>query len=94
VSLARVPLRIPGLSFSKSLLIDASQLAVVRGLVRERTQQLGSDTLIAQEVFKTRRCRSSYGVAVRVPYDESKHVGLPVTRDDNNNRRWVSNVVE
>jgi hypothetical protein len=94
VSLVKVPLIIRGMTTCKSLLIDISQLAVVRGLVRERTQQLGSDTLVAQEVFSTRRCRNSYGVAVRVPYDESKHLGLPVARDENNNRRWVSNVVE
>jgi hypothetical protein len=94
VSLARVPLRILGVPTCVSLLIDVSQLAVVRGLVRERTQQLGSDTLTAQEVFSTRRCRNSYGVAVRVPYDESKHLGLPITRDEHNNRRWVSNIVE
>jgi hypothetical protein len=67
---------------------------VVRGLVRERTQQLGSFTASGQEVFRTRRCRNSYGVAVRVPYDESKHKGLPVMKDEYNNRRWVGNIVE
>lgn len=75
-------------------LTQASQLAVVRGLVRERTQQLGTEVSTGQEVFRSRRCRNSYGVAVRIPYDESKHKGLPITRDEHTNRKWVGNVVE
>jgi hypothetical protein len=66
----------------------------VRGLVRERTQQLGVGTSVGTEVFKTRRCRNSYGIAVRVVYDESKHKGMHVTVDHRDNRRWVMNVVE
>jgi hypothetical protein len=66
----------------------------VRGLVRERTQQLGVGSSVGTEVFTTRRCRNSYGIAVRVLYDESKHKGMPVTADHRDNRQWVMNVVE
>ena len=66
----------------------------MRGLVRERTQQLGAGTSVGTEVFTARRCRNSYGIAVRVAYDESRHKGLPVVVDPRDNRRWVENVVE
>ncbi|PIB01699.1 hypothetical protein CB0940_02019 [Cercospora beticola] len=70
------------------------QLAVVRGLVRERTQQLGVDTKIGQEVFTARRCRNSYGIIVNVPFDETKHAGLPKTWNPNTNRFYVPNCIE
>lgn len=62
--------------------------------MRERTQQLGIDTMVGQEVFGSRRCRNSYGVAVRIAYDELRHKGLPVFTDPHDNRRWVDNLVE
>lgn len=37
---------------------------------------------------------NSYGFAVRVAYDESKHRGLPVITDRFNGRRRVEGVVE
>ena len=78
----------------QSLLTQARQLAVVRGLVRDRTQELGSETRIGQNVFRRRRCRNSYGIVVRVPYSEELHRGLPTIRDPNDNRLWVQNIVE
>ncbi|KAK5170090.1 uncharacterized protein LTR77_004674 [Saxophila tyrrhenica] len=70
------------------------QLAVVRGLVKERTQQLGVDSSRGQEVFTTRRCRNSYGVLVRHPYNEAEHKGLPTVTNANNKRPYVVDIVE
>lgn len=78
--------------FSCSLLISRSQLAVVRGLVRERTQQLGRSSVEGQEVFNTRRCRNSYGVVVRSLYNEAKHKGLTTVKDGD--RVWVEGAIE
>ncbi|KAK5707217.1 hypothetical protein LTR17_020906 [Elasticomyces elasticus] len=47
-----------------------------------------------QEVFGTRRCRNSYGVAVRVLYDPKRHKGLPFVTDPNTKRQWVENMVD
>lgn len=71
----------------------SSQLSVVRGLVRERTQQLGVRPSGGQAVFKTRRCRNSYGVACREPYSEAKHGSLP-TFKNHDGRLWVENCIE
>jgi hypothetical protein len=75
-------------------LTGSRQLAVVRGLVRERTQQLGVNMSTGQEVFTTRRCRNSYGVVVRRLYDETKHEGLAFITDPRSNRRWIPDVIE
>lgn len=77
-----------------AILTLCRQLAVVRGLVRERTQQLGSARSAPQEVFKTRKCRNSYGVVVSVPYDASRHLGLPTTKKPNSDALWVPNIIE
>ncbi|EME79343.1 uncharacterized protein MYCFIDRAFT_142349 [Pseudocercospora fijiensis CIRAD86] len=69
------------------------QLAVVRGLVRERTQQLGKGPSAGQDVYKTRHCRNSYGVAVREPYNFAKH-GMVSTIKGNDGREWVENCIE
>lgn len=66
----------------------------MRGLVRERTQQIGLSNSVGQEIFGTRRCRNSYGIAVRVPYDETKHRWLPTITDQLNSSRWVEHMVE
>lgn len=70
------------------------QLAVVRGLVRERTQQLGTNSLAAQEVFTTRHCRNSYGVVVRETYDPVKHWGMPFEVNRMTKVPYVSEVIE
>ncbi|SMQ49896.1 unnamed protein product [Zymoseptoria tritici ST99CH_3D7] len=70
------------------------QLAVVRGLVRERTQQIGFETKMGQEVFTARRSRNSYGIIVNVPYDESQHQGWPTVWNPNKNRLYVPCCIE
>ncbi|KAK5125179.1 hypothetical protein LTR85_000855 [Meristemomyces frigidus] len=70
------------------------QLAVVRGLVRERTQRLGTPVAAGPEVFETRRCRNSYGAIVRELYNDSKHRGLPIVQDMHDGRQWVDHVVD
>ena len=74
-------------------LINNRQLTVVRGLVKERIQQLGHGFGAGQEVFTTRRCRNSYGVVVSELYDPNRHQNLPtITRLDG--RLWVAQCVE
>ncbi|KAF2768854.1 hypothetical protein EJ03DRAFT_351864 [Teratosphaeria nubilosa] len=70
------------------------QLAVVRGLVRERTQQLGVSPKIGQEVFTTRRCRNSYGVVVNARYDESRHRGQPTFYNAYSQATYVPSAIE
>ncbi|KXS95555.1 hypothetical protein AC578_5259 [Pseudocercospora eumusae] len=69
------------------------QLAVVRGLVRERTQQLGKGPSAGEDVYKTRHCRNSYGVAVREAYNFAKH-GMASTIKGNDGREWVENCID
>ncbi|KAK3655219.1 hypothetical protein LTR56_003640 [Elasticomyces elasticus] len=80
----------------QTMWVSEPQLTVVRGLVRERTQQLGfkSSAVPGREVFRTRRCRNSYGVALRVLYDPIRHKELPFVTDPSTNQRWVENVVQ
>ncbi|KAK1086943.1 hypothetical protein LTR33_001309 [Friedmanniomyces endolithicus] len=70
------------------------QLAVVRGLVRERTQQLGIKGGAGQEVFGTRRCRNSYGVITRELYNPAVHRGLPNVTDPVSGKLYVVNIIE
>lgn len=73
---------------------DDSQLAVVRGLVTERTQQLGKVSQPGLEVFRTRRCRNSYGVVVREPYNPDRHKGLPVATNKYTGQKFVEELIE
>lgn len=66
----------------------------MKGLVRERTQQLGSSHSAAQQVFKTRRCRNSYGIIVSQPYDPLRHLGLPTYKKPDSEALWVPNTIE
>ncbi|QIW94963.1 hypothetical protein AMS68_000481 [Peltaster fructicola] len=81
-------------AITRIMKVPEPQLAVVKGLVRERTQQLGNTLSAGQEVFQTRRCRNSYGMVVRVPYTEALHRGLPVTVDPNDGGQWVDHMVD
>ncbi|KAK5115755.1 hypothetical protein LTR62_000844 [Meristemomyces frigidus] len=74
--------------------VPEPQLAVVSGLVRERTQRWGTRAVLGQEVFETRRCRNSYGTIVREKYDERKHAGLPFVSDPHDGALWVEHVVD
>jgi len=67
-----------------------SQLAVVKGLVRHRAQQIGINvTPIGQ------RCAAvSYGVVVNQRYDPRKHLGQRVIRDDRDKKRWAIDQIE
>lgn len=67
---------------------------MTRGLVRERTQQLGNDSQEGQEAFRYRRCRNSYGVVVSVDYKEELHEGLPITHNSLTGKKTVENLVE
>ncbi|KAF2223070.1 hypothetical protein BDZ85DRAFT_121257 [Elsinoe ampelina] len=70
------------------------QLAVVYGLVKERTQQIGTNTSLGEEVFSTRCCRNSYGIVVRELYDETRHAGLPFIEDANDGCKWAPNLID
>lgn len=72
---------------------------MVRGLVRERTQQLGGKDTPGKEVFTARRCRNSYGVIVREVFEESKHKDLGIEKsslkpDPIDGELYVENCVE
>ncbi|KAK2750331.1 hypothetical protein FQN57_003811 [Myotisia sp. PD_48] len=56
------------------LTVDEPQLAVVCGLVRDRTQQLER----GENSFCYRRCPVSYGIVIDQRYDPQKHIGEPV----------------
>ncbi|KAF2156898.1 actin-like ATPase domain-containing protein [Myriangium duriaei CBS 260.36] len=70
------------------------QLAVVRGLVRGRTQQLAATASERGDVFRLRRCRNSFGVVIRAPYDATMHSQIPCTIDPKDQSRWAEDLVD
>ncbi|KAK5047574.1 hypothetical protein LTR84_006671 [Exophiala bonariae] len=69
---------------------DKPQLAVVRGLVMDRVQEIISD----RNVYVERCCRSSYGVVARHPYNPMFHQGEPVSEDPRDKRRWAEQQID
>ena len=66
------------------------QLAVVQGLVIDRTQKISRGT----GVYRDRCCRVSFGVVCREEYDEIKHRGEKVTTDPLDKSRWAEDQVD
>lgn len=62
-----------------------SQLAVVRGLVMARIQEVDQDLM----VYKQLCCRNSYGILCRQEYDPSIHLGEDVTIDPRDGKKWA-----
>ncbi|KAI1611880.1 hypothetical protein EDD37DRAFT_651436 [Exophiala viscosa] len=74
----------------KMLLAENMQLAVVRGLVGYRTQQIGqrSTPIVG-------RCAPvSYGVVVNQRYDQDRHLGQRVVRDNRDGKKWAVDQIE
>ena len=66
------------------------QLAVVHGLVMNRTQQI----VHRQEVFKQRCCRASYGLLVHEVYDQARHTGEDPHKDPLTGKVWALNQID
>lgn len=45
-------------------------------------------------VFKERCCRLSYGMICRELYDETRHIGEDVTRDNRDGKKWAVNQID
>lgn len=66
------------------------QLAVVRGLVMDIIQTLSHDV----PVWTGRRCRVSYGILCRLPYDSADHIGEPTMKDPLTGQLWVEDQID
>ena len=66
------------------------QLAVVQGLVTDRTQKIFRGT----GVYQDRCCRISFGVVCREEYDEVRHRGEKVTTDPLDKSRWAEDQID
>ena len=72
---------------------ENSQLAVVQGLVLERSQV----TSLGAMVFKERCCRLSYGVLCREEYDPNEnptHIGQRVLKSPLDGKYWVEGQID
>lgn len=74
----------------KVILAEQPQLAVVHGLVAERTQMVTQGVVAIRE----RRSRLSYGVVCDQTYREQKHLGEHVVRDPRDGKRWAKAQIE
>lgn len=72
------------------LIADEPQLAVVKGLVMERVQELTTGS----GVYTGKCCRVSYGVLTRLPYDELAHRGETLIVDPIDKMKWVENQID
>lgn len=69
---------------------DSRQLAVVQGLVTDRTQKIFRGT----GVYQDRCCRVSFGVVCREEYDKMRHRGENVTIDPLDKSRWAEDQID
>lgn len=61
------------------------QLAVVHGLVMDRTQEISQNIV----VYTKRCCRTSYGIVCRQVYDANKHQGEDIVIDPRDKQKWA-----
>lgn len=66
------------------------QLAVVKGLVMDRSQALHRGVV----VYTGKCCRVSYGAICRLPYDSKLHYGEPTIRDQFTKELWVEDQID
>ena len=66
------------------------QLAVVKGLVMDRSQALHRGVV----VYTGKCCRVSYGAICRLPYDSRLHYGEPTIRDQFTKELWVEDQID
>ena len=75
------------------MIAENSQLAVVQGLVLERSQV----TSLGAMVFKGRCCRLSYGVLCREEYDPNDnptHIGQRILQSPLDGKYWVEGQID
>ena len=75
------------------MIAENSQLAVVQGLVLERSQVTSLNAMI----FKGRCCRLSYGVLCREEYnpnDNPTHIGQRVVESPHDGKYWVEGQID
>ena len=85
--------RIAALLNTTNMIAENSQLAVVQGLVLERSQV----TSLGAMVFKERCCRLSYGVLCREEYDPNNnptHIGQRVLKSPLDGKYWVEGQID
>lgn len=80
----------PNATHLKVLTALEPQLAVTHGLVIDRAQELRQ----GEGVFLERRCRNSYGVVVRAPYDPVAHMGEDVVIDPRDGMKWAERQID
>ena len=68
----------------------SSQLAVVHGIVMNRSEELKHHNTIYNE----RCCPNSYGIVVRQPYNPLLHQGEEVVVDARDKQKWAENQIE
>lgn len=66
------------------------QLVVAKGLVMERVQKLNKGA----GIYTGKCSRTSYGVLIRLPYDEVKHRGERVTKDPLDRMLWAEDQID
>jgi hypothetical protein len=66
------------------------QLAVVKGLVMDRSQALHRGVV----VYTGKCCRVSYGAICRLPYDSKLHYGESTIRDQFTKELWVEDQID
>ena len=74
----------------KILAAPEPQLAVVKGLVMDRSQALQH----GQAIYTGRCSRVSYGILIKQQYDEQKHVGERFVKDPTTGEKWVENQID
>ena len=72
------------------LLAQEPQLVVVRGLVKDRVQEICRGVVIFDMVC----CRESYGMKTREEYDRKRHRGPEPEKDEKDGKRWVYNRID